>query len=72
MNNRIMIKLSASDGCIRLRTFSRENRSPHGFEFTEKEMKIYYGIRYPLLCKAGIEKNHGAGRYPGNLLYLAE
>ena len=38
MNNRIMIKLSVSDDCISLRTFSRGYQSPQRFILTEKEM----------------------------------
>ena len=46
MSNRIMIKLSASEGCIRLRTFSRKHHSPHGFVFTEKELLDLEEKRY--------------------------
>ena len=38
MNNRIMIKLSASEDCITLRTFTKEYHSPQGFILTQKEM----------------------------------
>ena len=38
MNNRIMIKLSVSDDCISLRTFSRGYQSPQRFILTEKEL----------------------------------
>lgn len=38
MNNRIMVKLSASDGCIRLRTFSRGQSPTQGFVLTENEL----------------------------------
>lgn len=38
MNNRIMIKLSASEDCITLRTFTKDYHSPQGFILTQKEM----------------------------------
>ena len=38
MNNRTMIKLSASEDCITLRTFSKDCHSPQGFVLTEKEL----------------------------------
>ena len=38
MNNRTMIKLSASEDCITLRTFSKEYHSPQGFVLTEEEL----------------------------------
>ncbi|MCI9071949.1 MAG: hypothetical protein HFH80_03935 [Lachnospiraceae bacterium] len=38
MNNRTMIKLSASEDCITLRTFSKEYHSPQGFVFLEKDL----------------------------------
>lgn len=38
MNNRIMIKLSASDDCISLRTFSRGYHSPQRFILTKNEL----------------------------------
>ena len=38
MNNRIMIKMSASDDCISLRTFSRGYQSPQRFILTKSEL----------------------------------
>ena len=38
MNNRIMIKLSASEDCITLRTFTKNYHSPQGFILTQKEL----------------------------------
>ena len=38
MNNRTMIKLSASEDCVTLRTFSKGYRSPQFFIFTDKEL----------------------------------
>ena len=38
MNNRIMIKLSVSDDCIFLRTFSRDYHSPQRFILTKSEL----------------------------------
>ena len=38
MNNRIMIKLSVSDDCISLRTFSRGYHSPQRFIITKSEL----------------------------------
>ena len=38
MNNRIMIKLSASEDCITLRTFTKDYHSPQGFILTQKEL----------------------------------
>ena len=39
MNNRTMIKLSASEDCITLRTLSKDCHSPQGFVLTEKELE---------------------------------
>lgn len=67
MDNRIMIKLSASEGCIRLRTFSREYRSPHGFVFTEKELLELEEKRYMMVsdihsfAKLALKKTMGQG-----------
>lgn len=44
--NAIMIKLSASEDCITLRTFSKNYRSPQGFVFTEKELMELEEKRY--------------------------
>lgn len=46
MNNRIMIKLLASEECVSLRTFSRGHRSPHGFILTEKQLRELEGKRF--------------------------
>ena len=46
MNNRTMIKLSASEDCITLRTFSKEYHSPQGFVLTEKELLELEEKRY--------------------------
>ncbi len=46
MNNRIMIKLSVSDDCISLRTFSRGYQSPQRFVLTEKELLELEEKRY--------------------------
>lgn len=48
MNNRIMIKLSASEGCISLRTVSRGFRSPHRFILLEKELRELEVKKYHL------------------------
>lgn len=44
--NAIMIKLSASEDCITLRTFSKNYRSPQGFIFTKKELMELEEKRY--------------------------
>ncbi len=46
MNDRIMIKLSVSEDCITLRTFSKEYHSPQGFVLTEKELLELEEKRY--------------------------
>lgn len=46
MNNRIMIKLSASDDCISLRTFSRDYHSPQRFILTKSELRELDEKRY--------------------------
>ena len=46
MNNRTMIKLSASEDCITLRTFSKDCHSPQGFVLTEKELLELEERRY--------------------------
>ena len=46
MNNRTMIKLSASEDCITLRTFSKDCHSPQGFVITEKELLELEERRY--------------------------
>ncbi|PXX54248.1 hypothetical protein DFR60_10473 [Hungatella effluvii] len=46
MNNRTMIKLSASEDCITLRTFSKEYHSPQGFIFLEKDLLELEEKRY--------------------------
>ena len=67
MSNRIMIKLSASEGCIRLRTFSRKHHSPHGFVFTEKELLDLEEKRYITVsdihsfAKLALRKTMGQG-----------
>lgn len=44
--NAIMIKLSASEDCITLRTFSKNYHSPQGFIFTKKELMELEEKRY--------------------------
>ncbi len=67
MNNRIMIKLSASEGCIRLRTFSRGYHSPHGFVLTEKQLLELEEKRYITVsdihsfAKLALRKTMGQG-----------
>ena len=39
MSERTMVKLSASEECVRLRTLSKGYRSPHSFIFTQRELK---------------------------------
>ena len=46
MNNRTMIKLSASEDCVTLRTFSKDYHSPQGFILTEKELLELEEKRY--------------------------
>ena len=46
MNNRTMIKLSASKDCITLRTFSKDCHSPQGFVLMEKELLELEEKRY--------------------------
>lgn len=46
MNNRTMIKLSASEDCVTLRTFSKDYHSPQGFILTEKELSELEEKRY--------------------------
>ena len=46
MNNRTMIKLSASEDCVTLRTFSIDYHSPQGFILTEKELLELEEKRY--------------------------
>lgn len=46
MNNRTMIKLSASEDCVTLRTFSKNYHSPQGFILTEKELLELEEKRY--------------------------
>ncbi len=46
MNNRTMIKLSASEDCITLRTLSKDCHSPQGFVLTEKELLELEEKRY--------------------------
>lgn len=46
MDNRIMIKLSASDDCISLRTFSRGYHSPQRFILTKSELRELDEKRY--------------------------
>ena len=46
MNNRTMIKLSASEDCITLRTFSKEYHSPQSFVFLENDLLELEEKRY--------------------------
>lgn len=46
MDKRIMVKISASEDSITLRTFSKEYHSPHGFILTEKELLELEEKRY--------------------------
>ena len=46
MNNRTMIKLSASEDCVTLRTLSKDYHSPQGFVLTEKELLELEERRY--------------------------
>lgn len=46
MNNRTMIKLSASEDCVTLRTFSKDYHSPQGFIITEKALLELEEKRY--------------------------
>ena len=46
MNNRTMIKLSASGDCITLRTFSKEYHSPQSFVFLENDLLELEEKRY--------------------------